>query len=508
MLRNQSNILKMALFATGLSGIVAEYVLATLATYFLGDSVFQWTIVVSLMMFAMGLGSRFSRQMSDDLLEKFIYTEFTLSVVVSFAPGLVYFSSAFIPNLSFLIYFLTIVIGFLVGMEIPLVIRINDQFETLRTNISSAMENDYYGSLLGGLFFAFIGLPYLGITYTPFLLGAINLCVALLLISSFQAHRISRYIMYSGAGILLFIIAGAVTAPRVVLFGEQAKYRDKIIFSQQSQYQKVIISEWKGNYWLYINGNLQFCSLDEVMYHEPLVHPAMLLHPYPQKVMVFGGGDGCAVREILKHPSVDSVTVVDLDPLMTNLGKEHSILTDINDSSFHSPRVKIINQDAFTFIEQTMQFADVIIIDLPDPKVHELSRLYSKEFYMLCRRMLRPHGVIVTQAGSPYFATKAFICIQKTMQAAGFCTVPIHNQVLTMGEWGWVIGSIDSISKESIQNIKLNIPTKWLDSQALQLISSFGKGVYIGADTANVKVNTVNEPYLQKYYLQGNWSLY
>lgn len=508
MLRNQSNILKMALFATGLSGIVAEYVLATLATYFLGDSVFQWTIVVSLMMFAMGLGSRFSRQMSDRLLEKFIYTEFALSFVVSFSPGLVYFSSAFIPNLSFLIYFLTIVVGFLIGMEIPLVIRINDQFETLRTNISSAMENDYYGSLLGGLFFAFIGLPFLGITYTPFLLGAINLSVALLLIASFAGHQLPRHITYSGCVLLLVIFLGAFTAPQVVLFGEQAKYRDKIVFSQQSQYQKVIISEWKGSYWLYINGNLQFCSLDEAMYHEPLVHPAMQLHPHPQKVFVFGGGDGCAVREILKYPSVDSVTLVDLDPLMTDLGKDNAILTAINDSSFHSPKLRVINQDAFKFVETSMQFADVIIIDLPDPKVHELSRLYSKEFYMLCIRMLRPHGMIVTQAGSPYFATKAFICIDRTMQAAGLNTVPIHNQVLTMGEWGWVIGSRDNINKDKVQNIKINVPTKWLDSNALQLITSFGKGYYIGADTADVKINTVHAPFLQKYYLEGNWSFY
>lgn len=508
MLRNQSNVLKMALFATGLSGIVAEYVLATLATYFLGDSVFQWTIVVSLMMFAMGLGSRLSRQMSDNLLEKFIYTEFSLSVVVSFAPGLVYFSSAFIPNLSFLIYFLTIVIGFLVGMEIPLVIRINEQFETLRTNISSAMENDYYGSLLGGLFFAFIGLPYLGITYTPFLLGAVNLCVALLLIASFSRHQISRSIIYTGWGILALILFGAFTAPQVVLFGEQSKYRDKIIFSEQSPYQKVIISEWKGSYWLYINGNLQFCSLDEVMYHEPLVHPAMLLHPHPQKIMVFGGGDGCAVREILKHPSVDSITVVDLDPLMTDLGLKNPILTAINEGSFQDAKVRIVNQDAFTYVEKTMQFADVIIIDLPDPKVHELSRLYSKEFYMLCRRMLRPHGVIVTQAGSPYFATRAFLCIDKTMRAAGFSTVQAHNQVLTMGEWGWIIGCTDSISKDIVQRIAVNVSTQWLDSNAMQLITSFGKGLYIGVDTADVLINTVHEPYLQKYYLQGNWSLY
>ncbi len=127
---------------------------------------------------------------------------------------------------------------------------------------------------------------------------------------------------------------------------------------------------------------------------------------------------------------------------------------------------------------------------------------------MLCMRMLRPHGIIVTQSGSPYFATKAFICIERTMQAAGLTTVPIHNQVLTMGEWGWTIGSRDRISKESVQNVKLNVPTRWLDHDALQLITSFGKGYYVGADTADVQINTVHAPFLQKYYLEGNWSFY
>ncbi|MEM8567818.1 MAG: spermidine synthase, partial [Bacteroidota bacterium] len=159
----RSNILKLALFATGLSGIVAEYILSTLATYFLGDSVFQWTMIVSIMLFSMGLGSRISKSIKSSLLEKFITIEFTLSVLSAFVSVITYSASAYYGYVGFVIYGLSIIIGLLIGMEIPIVIRLNDEFEDLRVNVSTVMEKDYYGSLLGGVFFAFVGLPYLGL---------------------------------------------------------------------------------------------------------------------------------------------------------------------------------------------------------------------------------------------------------------------------------------------------------------------------------------------------------
>ena len=165
-MKNTSFFLKAALFATGLAGIVSEYTLSTLATYFLGDSVFQWTMIVSIMLFSMGLGSRFSKRLDDNLLQKFIGIEFLLSCIASNVTVIVYSSFAVYGDPTFTIYFLSIVVGMLIGMEIPLVIRLNEQFESLKVNISSSLENDYYGSLAGGAFFAFVGLPILGLTYT------------------------------------------------------------------------------------------------------------------------------------------------------------------------------------------------------------------------------------------------------------------------------------------------------------------------------------------------------
>jgi spermidine synthase len=512
----RSNILKLCLFATGLSGIVAEYILSTLATYFLGDSVFQWTMIVSVMLFSMGLGSRLSKYLQDDLLKKFIYIEFLLSILVGYSSLFVYTAASFTIYKGIIIYFLSILIGVLIGMEIPLVIRLNNEFETLRVNVASVIEKDYYGSLAGGIFFAFFGLPYLGLTYTPFVLGFINFLVAFILFIILYRHfpKVARrdLVVFSSVALSLLVFGFFVAKP-LIFFGEQQRYTDKVVFSQQSRYQKITITQWKNDYWLYIDGNQQFSTLDEVMYHEPLVHPVMQLHSFPQDILVLGGGDGCAIREILKYQQVKSITLVDLDPAMTTLAKENPIISTVNQHSLSSEKVEIINQDGYAFIEKTKNFFDIIIIDLPDPKTVELGRLYSFEFYKLCYKSLRPEGYIITQAGSPYFATKAFICIDLSLQKAGFKTLPLHNQIITMGEWGWILGNkiYESADlKFRIQKLSFNtVETKWLNKESATLITLFGKNIYPNWNYRDsIEINTIHNPVLYRYYLQGNWDLF
>jgi spermidine synthase len=477
--------------------------------------VIQWTLIVSVMLFSMGLGSRFSKFLENNLLEKFILIEFTLSVLTAFSSLIAYSAAAYTMYTGFIIYSMSIFIGLMIGLEIPLVIRLNDEFETLRVNVSSILEKDYYGSLIGGLFFAFVGLPYLGLTYTPFILGGINFTVALLLFSFLRPQlesKVKRKMTMAAGVVFLLLGSGLIFAEPIILFGEQNRYKDKIVFQEHSRYQKIVITQWKDNYWLFIDGNQQLSTLDEAMYHEPLVHPAMQLARQHQDVLVLGGGDGCAVREILKYPSVKNITVVDLDPVMTELGLNHPVLSSLNQNALHDPRVKIINKDGYHFIEHDRNFYDVIIIDLPDPKTVELGRLYSYEFYSLLARQLRPHGMLVTQAGSPYYASKAYVCIEKTLQEAGYSTLPIHNQVLTLGQWGWILASKDStrtnLKQELMRINPESVETHWLNQEALQMITSFGKNLYGIEDLDNVKVNRVHDPVLYKYYLNGNWDLY
>ena len=511
---SKSNILKLALFATGLSGIVAEYVLSTLATYFLGDSVFQWTMIVSMMLFSMGLGSRLSRYITTNLLQKFIYIEFTLSVITAFVSIITYITSAYYGDNTVIIYGLSILVGLLIGMEIPIVMRLNNEFEELKVNVSSVMEKDYYGSLLGGIFFAFVGLPYLGLTYTPFILGAINFLVACMLIyilwQSMTAKLKPKLI-----GLIILVAlgigSGAIFAKRIIDYGESLRYKDRVILSEQTKYQRIVITQSQDSYWLFLNGNQQLSSIDEVMYHEPLVHPVMGLLKEPKDILVMGGGDGGAIREILKYPSVERITLVDLDPRMTEIGAAHPWLSLMNQGAFENPKVEVVNADGFTWLEANRDYYDAVIIDLPDPKTVELGRLYSYEFYKLCYNTLRKHGVITTQAGSPYYAARAFKCIDQTITEAGFITAPLHNQVVTLGEWGWVMGTKEGSKeglKTKLQSLKFdNVSTEWVNQEAMTLMTSFGKNVFPDDDKP-VEVNKIHNPVLYRYYLKGKWDLY
>jgi len=524
-LLSNSNILKAALFATGLSGIVAEYILSTLATYFLGNSVFQWTMILSMMLFSMGLGSRLSKFMDDYLLEKFMLIEFALSILVSLSALLAYVISIYtsfndkLYIYSFeldgtVIYMMSILIGLLIGMEIPLVARLNEAYEDLRVNISTVMEKDYYGSLLGGVFFAFIGLPLLGLTYTPFILGAVNFLVAIGLFLRFRKLVDSKYLFLirgSAFVVMAIIISGFLFAEDIINYGEQKRYKDKVVYQDQSRYQKIVVTQWKNYHWLYLNGNQQLSTFDEWLYHEPMTHPAMKLVPGAKNVLILGGGDGCVAREVLKYPSVESIKLVDLDEKVTELGSKHPIFTTLNNNALNHEKVTVQNGDAYTYLQQTMDFYDVIIVDFPDPKTIEIGRLFSLEFYKLCYQQLRPNGVVIVQSGSPYYATRAFYCIEKTIAEAGFNAIPLHNQVLTLGEWGWVLGA-KSIPQDEIKPLLRSlhfedVETRWLTNESMSLITSFGKGL-IELDSAEVEVNTIHNPVLPTYYRNGNWDLY
>lgn len=507
--KQKSLALKIALFATGVSGIVAEYILSTLASYFIGNAILQFTLIVSIMLFAMGLGSRFSKRFTSQVIVWFILTELLLSILVSFSALVAYWVYG-VTDISWLvIYCLSIAIGLLIGLEIPFATRINDEFEELRLNISSILEKDYFGSLLGGLFFAFVGLPYLGLTYTPFVLGILNLTVSFFLFKILQeyiAPAAKRGLKIAYALVTLAIVVGVYFAKPIVKYGEQVKYKDKIVFSEQTRYQKIVITQWKNWHSLYINGNQQLSSFDEFMYHEPMAHIPMSLLKQRSNILILGGGDGCLARELLRYPEVKSMTLVDLDPRMIALGKSYPVLKELNENAMNNPKVTCVSEDAFNFLEKAPAQFDAIFVDLPDPNSVDLNKLYTKQFYQLCYQKLREEGVLITQAGSPYYATKAFYCIDKTFRAAGFKTLPIHNQVLTLGEWGWVLGMKQPVEgrimdTRGFERMKL----KWLTAEAIPQLTSFGKPL---VDTTGVEVNTIFEPKLYTYYRDGNWDLY
>lgn len=506
-------LLKACIFATGLAGIVAEYVMATLASYLLGDSVLQWTLTLSIMLFAMGVGSRLSKYFQTALLDAFVWVELLLSLLCATSAAFIYLLSVYIQWIAPVIYMLSFGIGLLIGLEIPLATRLNDYFEELRINISSVMEKDYYGALLGGLLFAFVALPYLGLTYTPIILGSINFLVAAALFIRHRKVLVRGKQLSAGfLFVLVFLIALAWNVKPIILYGEQQKYVDRVIYQQQTPYQRIVITQWKEYFWLFLNGNEQFSSYDEERYHEPLVHPAMKISNARKQVLVLGGGDGLAVREILKYPDVEQVTVVDLDPAITRLGQTHPLFVQLNEDALNHPRVHIINQDAYAFLKESSQLYDVIIIDLPDPKTVDLARLYTREFYQLTARHLSRGGVMVTQAGSPFFSRKAFLSILKTMRAAELSAIPYHNNIPTLGEWGWVLGvkgvsiSPENLKKRLSQLSFEDINTRFLNRDAMISMLNFGKGEL--DDYNQVDVSQELNLAVYKYYKSGTWELY
>ena len=543
---DKSRTLQLSLFATGCSGIVSEFVLSTLATYLMGNATFQWTMIMSIMLFAMGVGSRYSRHFTAHLLDTFIFSEFLLSALCALSSVLAFGLSTQIESRELVIYPLAFSIGFLIGLEIPLVTRLNSTYQELRTNISSVLEMDYFGSLLGGILFAFVFLPFLGFVYTPILLGTINFIVASWLMWRFLelTHR-KKYLISAFGLCLIILIAASFLARPMILYNEQKRYKDTIIYAKQTRYQKIVMTKWKSHYWLYINGQEQFSTYDEERYHEPLVHPAMQLTGARDHILVLGGGDGLAVREILKYPDVKSITLVDLDPVMTELAKTHPVLTKINRHAMTHDKVTVKNMDGAMFLTQTDRLFDVILIDLPDPDSMDIMHLYSLSFYRELKRHLTRQGVMVTQATSPYFSRKAFLSIFKTVQAANLVAIPLHNQVPTLGEWGWVLAmkpathlshDQSNLETELLQRVLdlsfKGIETRFINRDAVISMTHFGKGLFdnnqnikllpekreIGK-TENfhrktpflkndIKINRQENPVLFKYYQQGAWEIY
>ena len=322
-----------------------------------------------------------------------------------------------------------------------------------------------------------------------------------------------KKIVAACCGVCLVGLSGlALLSGPVVVTGEQGRYKDKIILNKQTPYQKIIMTRWRDDYWLYINGQEQFSTVDEQRYHEPLVHPAMTLSHSRSTVLILGGGDGLALREVFKHPDVGQVVLVDLDPVMTRLAATHPVLARINAGSMQDRRLKVVNQDAKAFLETTDMMFDVIIADLPDPDTMELTHLYTRRFFRLANRRLAAGGTFVTQATSPWFSPGAFLCIVKTVESAGFSVLAYHNQVPTMGQWGWVLGvKSGEMTAEELKNRVLSLDldrpdTRFLNSDAMVSMAHFGKDLDPGEK--NIRVNTEFHPVIHTYYDSRAWEMY
>ena len=544
-----SFILYLAAFIMGGCGLAYEYTLSRIAADLLGNSARQWALVIGAMMFCMGIGADLQKRLDDRrLLDKFIAAEIFLGLIGGCGPLLLLFTYGMAYEYYVLVQYLFIcTIGLLLGFELPLIARLNESHTThLKFNLGKVLKMDYIGSLAGALIWVFLLPRFFTLTETGFVLGLMNLAAGTVLLFYFRRQvefkgRLAVFLLVTMA----VLCGGLVKARSFTATAEQYLYRDRIVFSQTTRYQHIVLTRSKaGELSCYINGNLQFNSADEKIYHENLVHPVMSLAPHRERVLILGGGDGLAAREVLKYGDVRELVLCDLDPEMTGLARTRPEFLALNQGSLKDARIKVlenhalvptgnreeisvvnqnqrfgghreiaevarvtvVNLDAAKLLEQLAGRFNVIIIDFPDPNNDQLAKLYSLTFYHHLAKRLAFDGVFVQQATSPVHAREAFLCIGRTMRAAGLRVIPYHDNVPSFGEWGWWLGgrspawSREKLEKALDSVSRLEVPTSYLTPDLIRASLHFGRRQL---ETRETKISDLANHAIYDYYLQG-----
>lgn len=442
----RTSLLFLSVFVIATCGLGYELIAGTVASYLLGDSVTQFSTAIGLYLFALGIGAYLSRFLDDDLSARFIDIELAVALLGGYAAAILML--AFGSGVWFrpVLYGTILGTGTLVGLEVPLLLRILKSRMEFKELVARVLTVDYVGSLAASLLFPIVMVPRLGLMRTSLLFGLLNALVALW--STFLLREDLRRVTFLRVRcilVLALLSAGLVLSDRLTAWGEESMYSDEVLVARSSPYQRIVVTKGRGSFQLFLNGSLQFSSADEYRYHEALVHPAVLAAwrgqgRAPRRALVLGGGDGLAVRELLRYPSIGEVVLVDLDRAVTELGRGHPLLAGQNGGALSEKRVRVLNDDAMRFLEVGGEAPfDVVIADFPDPGTFSVGKLYTVRFYRLLRRALAERGALVVQSTSPLLARRSFWCIARTLEAAGFSVWPYHAFVPSFGEWGFVL---------------------------------------------------------------------
>jgi spermidine synthase len=539
--------LGLLMFLLGGCGLAYEYTLSKIASDLLGNSVQQWSTMIATMLFAMGLGADIQKHTATHVLaDRLITTQVMLAVLGGFGPLIMIHGFALLPQIYIVIqYSLAFGVGMLIGYEIPLMMRINEEdAPDMRINLAQVLKMDYIGALVGALLWTFLLVRYLSIDRISFVVGLATMASTILcwiLYRNRLASPCTRVLEIFGG--LVLVTIGLLIGRSLTVKAEQFLYRDPVITSITSPFQHIILTKNRlGNVRCYINGHLQFNEADEHIYHENLVHPAMHIADRREKILILGGGDGLALREVLKYPEVLAVTLVDLDPMMTKLASNDPELIRLNGGCMNDPRViktaadgvhtgeayqnaqpsqyekfttalhetvklHVINLDAAEFVKSITDRFDVVIMDFPDPNSPDLAKLYGRPFYDHLENVIRPGTVIVQQSGSCFHAREAYLCIGRTLQAAGLDAVPYHDNVPSFGEWGWWIAKSGKSAQQNHEALtslkKLEVPTRYLTPELVASSLVFGKNQLF---SIHKDFTSLTKPRVYHYHLEG-WNI-
>jgi len=432
----------LTVFLISACGLGYQLIAGSVSSYLLGDSVTQFSLTIGLYLFALGIGSWLSKYLEGDLVERFVQIELAVAIAGGFSAALL--QLAFASELWFrpVLYATIGVVGTLVGVEIPLLLRIlKDELE-FKDLLARVLAFDYVGALVVALVFPLLLVPRLGLVRSALFLGGVNALVAWASVAVFRGRvRRPGWLRLEAGVCCALLLVGFAFAEQLSDLSEHELYANEIVYAKSTPYQRIVVTRGRRDFQLFLNGSLQFSSDDEYRYHEALVHPAMATASVPKRVLVLGGGDGLAVREILRHPEVERVTLVDLDRAVTELARSFPPLVELNHASLADARVTVVNDDAMRWLEEPNGTFDAVFVDFPDPHSFSVGKLYTQTFYERLWKHVADDGAIAVQATNPRLARQSFWCIVRTLEAAGWSARPYCTGVPSFGEWGFVLAA-------------------------------------------------------------------
>lgn len=486
-------LLMFSVFVIATCGLIYELVAGALASYLLGDSVKQFSFIIGVYLFSMGVGSYFAKFIKGNLIDKFVEIEILVGIVGGISSVVLFILFNTLAHFESVLYLFVFFTGALVGVEIPLLMNILKDRIVFKDLVSNVFAFDYIGALLASILFPLVLIPNLGIVKTPLFFGLINISIAIFLCFYLRKELSSPLsLKIKSIGAFLGLLTLFIFSDKILSYSEEKLYGENVVYTKSSPYQRIVLTRNNREFRLYLNNNLQFSSTDEYRYHEALVHPAMSMAKNIDNVLILGGGDGFAVREVLKYKDVKNITLVDLDGEMTNFFKTNETMCKLNEGSLSNNKVRVINKDAYIWVKENTKKFNVIIVDFPDPSNYSLGKLYSLQFYKELERLTTTDTKIVVQTTSPYFAPKSFWCIEKTLNQIFPFTSAYHTYVPSFGEWGFSMASFEPVNNKIYREIP---DLKFYDYNFPQL-SYFSKDMRIN----NVEVNRLDNQILVRYF--------
>ncbi|OBF64984.1 spermidine synthase [Mycobacterium sp. 852002-51971_SCH5477799-a] len=471
-------LLLAAVAACAACGIIYELALLTLSASLDGGGIVATSLIVAGYIAALGVGALLVKPLLAHAAITFIAVEALLGIIGGLSAAALYVVFAFVDGSTWVLALSTALIGGLVGAEVPLLMTLlqggrtagaADAGRTL-ANLNAA---DYLGALLGGLVWPFLLLPQLGMIRGAAATGMINLAaaavVAIFLLRQVVSTRQLVLAICALAAAVALLATLLLRSGDIETTSRQRLYADPIIVYRHTAYQEIVVTRRGNDTRLYLNGGLQFSTRDEYRYTESLVYPA--LGNGAHSVLVLGGGDGLAARELLRQPGISRIVQVELDPAVIDVAR--TTLRVANGGSLDNPRVSVLTEDAMNWLRgPNVDRFDAVIVDLPDPDTPVLGRLYSAEFYALVARALAPGGLMVVQAGSPFSTPTAYWRTVSTILAAGYAVTPYHVHVPTFGDWGFALAQRAGVAPAP--KVPTNAPPlRYLNQQVLDAAGVF-----------------------------------